>query len=543
MLQGQDRSRTLDRLVLATNGIPSAANLLVRAHERYEAEDYKKAADLFQAAIVANPMLLQDAFFHTVLADVLYKAAHFEEALPACKRLIELRPHDPESYALLGQTLLALHQAPLAVGAFAMTTILDPQNGSAHGLLGMALLETRRFADAEQAFQVAVGLLPNNAAILCNMAGVMLVTGRYTEALSLCEQALAINPKCAPSFVNRALSLHGLGRYEEAVAVGRQALALNPGNWRARYNLAVLLLGMGEMTEEAWAFFETRNVIDGKKPTIFGKPQWLGENLAGKTVLVYADEGLGDMMQFMRYVPLMAKQGARVIVGAHPVLHRLLRDMEGVSMLLAQGEKLQYFDLHCPAGSLPRAFGTTLDSIPPVVPFLPRLLWTSSASAGDPLRVGLVWAGSAELLHNHHRSIALSEFLPLWNVAGVSFVSLQVGAAASESATLPEDCPIEEAMPGGGDYLDTAERVGGLDLVICVDTSIAHLAGTLGITVWMLSRYNGCWRWLHNRSDSPWYPTMTVYRQPCVGDWATPIEAIRSDLAALTAARSRESMA
>lgn len=521
----------------ATGSAAGSTGLLMLAGEHQLNGKFDEAARLYAAAMAADRNLQTSPRLHAILAGVLQQSGRFEASLSSCAKLVELEPGSPESYNMLGRSLLALGRAPLAVGAYAMMVHLDQRNPQAHNYLGHALQEAKRFADAETAFRNAAKLFPGNVIVLCNIAALLLKTGRYTEALTLCDKALAIDPASFPGVGNRSVALHGLGRHEEAIAAGRQALALKPSEPEAQHNLAAWLLAAGQMTAEAWELLEGRHGLRSMKPRSFPVPQWLGEDPSGRTILIHAAAGFGDTLQFARYLPLLVEKGARVIVEVYASLHRLFRDIEGIAVLVLQGEPLPSYDMHCSFESLPRAFRTTLDTIPRADAWLHRQGHAGLSQSGRLLRVGLVWGGNKNFAFDHQRSMALADLLPLWNVPGVAFVSLQVGPAVEDLASLPPACPIENPMAAVADYVDTAEIMATLDLMICVDTSVAHLAGTMGLPVWMLSRHNGCWRWLHDRTDSPWYPTMTIYRQPPGEGWAGVVQAVGADLAALAAAK------
>lgn len=274
----------------------------------------------------------------------------------------------------------------------------------------------------------------------------------------------------------------------------------------------------------------------------FGEP-WRGEDITGRTILLYAEQGLGDTLQFVRYVPMVAARGCHVLLEVQPALVRLLHTIPGVTQIVARGDTLPPFDVHCPLLSLPRAFSTRLETIPAAIPYLhadPAATagWLAKLLNKGGLRVGLVWSGSP---HNddagahkldRRRSIPLAEFAPLSDLPGVVLVSLQQHDP-EHTGTRPLVLPLIDPMADVVDFADTAALTVNLDLVIAVDTSVAHLAGGLGKPVWMLSRYDGCWRWLHGRDDSPWYPNMRIYRQTRPRDWSAVIARIHHDLGAL----------
>lgn len=463
----------------------------------------------------------------------------FPEAIAACATAIRLRPDCAQAYALLGDVFRLTGQTDLAVGACAAVVGIDGRDAGAHSRLANALSRARRFDEAEAEHRIACALEPRNAAVLLNHEAMLGRVGRHREALVLADAVLALEPNLFEAVHNRAKTLRGLGRFEEAIAASRRALALQPDNAEARNSLACSLLGHGELTPEAWDALEARHHIAGGRTGRFARPLWNGEDIAGRTILLHADAGMGDTLQFVRYAPLVADRGARVVLEVPASLARLLENFPGVSRLVTAGDDLPDFDLHCPVMSLPRAFATTLDTIPAPVPFhgWPRTD-TAHPRPRDPgpLRVGLVWAGNPAFADDHLRSLALREFAPLWDVAGVELFSLQMGPAAAQVADLPASHPITGLMTGVGDYHDTATRIAGLDLVVAVDTSVAHLSASLGKRVWLLSRNDGCWRWLQHRSDTPWYPGMTIHRQPESNDWSQVVRTVREDLAVAAAA-------
>jgi hypothetical protein len=279
-------------------------------------------------------------------------------------------------------------------------------------------------------------------------------------------------------------------------------------------------------------------------------------------VLLHAEQGFGDSIQFIRYAPLVAQRGGHVIVQCQPGLETLLAGVEGISQIITRDEPLPDFDLHCPLMSLPWVFATRLDTIPAAIPYLrantekvahwrERLAREQSTSGEtgpsrcDTLKIGLVWAGEARPHRPHvnrinrRRSMSLSQFAPLAQVPGVAFISLQKGKSAEQAQTLPPGMRLLDWTAELNDFADTAALIEALDLVISVDTSVAHLAGALGKPVWLLNRFDTCWRWLLDRSDSPWYPTMRLFRQPQPGAWAPVIAEVREQLKLLVQSRSK----
>jgi hypothetical protein len=361
--------------------------------------------------------------------------------------------------------------------------------------------------------------------------------------LACFDRALDLRADFAGALSNKALVLLNRQLLDEALATFRRSLTVEPGNAVATFNLATLQLLTGDF-EQGWRGRETRWKLPlGQLDRGFSQPLWLGDQpIAGKTILLHADEGLGDAIQFARYAPMVAALGARVILEVQPPIRRLLAGMSGVADCVDRPAATSLaFDLHCPLGTLPFAFKTRLDTIPGAEPYLPappaaRLAeWDSRLGARDRLRVGLVWAGNAAHRNDRDRSMALRTLAPLLD-CGAQFVSLQKDVREHDRAFLGERPDIVDLTADLTDFSDTAALVSCLDLVISVDTSLVHLAGALGVPVWTMLPFNPDWRWLLERDDSPWYRSMRLFRQPGRGDWASVVERVRRELEGLASA-------
>jgi len=298
---------------------------------------------------------------------------------------------------------------------------------------------------------------------------------------------------------------------------------------------------MGQL-QEGWQAYESRWEVGsmGGPAPVLPRPRWAGQMLHGETVLIYAEQGYGDTLQFCRYAPMVAARGGRVVLVVPNALRQVMTTLDGVAELLSQEDDvISDFDYHCPLLSLPLAFDTRMETIPAVVPYLrgDAAPWGDFLGRLPGLKVGLVWAGKSRTAQpnavavDQRRSMRLAEMAPLLDVPNCSFVSLQLGPPAAQLQTLP-DTKIHDVSDRMADWADTAGLILGLDLVIAVDTAVAHLAGALGRPVWLLSRFDGCWRWFQGRDDSPWYPTMRLFRQTSRGDWAGVIARVRQALAA-----------
>jgi len=330
------------------------------------------------------------------------------------------------------------------------------------------------------------------------------------------------------------------GLLDEAIAADRQAIAINPNFAEGHFNLGIALLECGDF-EQGWPEYEWRQKCSEFNASFrrFSQPLWSGEEFRGRTILLHAEQGLGDTIQFIRYLPMLVRRGGRVLVEVQPALMGLLRQMRGVHQWIPRGEPLPGFDVQCPLLSLPRLFATTVRTIPADVPYLladPALVesWRQNLSTNVPgIKVGLAWAGNPEHKRDAMRSISLDRLAPLASVRGATFISLQKGGSALQSDQPPEGLRLVNFSAELHDFADTAALMANLDVVIAVDTAIAHLAGAMGKPVWTLLPFAPDWRWLVDRKDSPWYPSMRLFRQPRIGDWGTVIGSVAGRLESL----------
>lgn len=370
----------------------------------------------------------------------------------------------------------------------------------------------------------ALALDPRNVEVLSNRGAALRSLDRPLDALADYDRAIAIAPGHAPAHTNRGVALAALNRFAEAREAYDRALALAPADARARFNRALARLVQGDLAggfadhEARWTGSDTQ-----RGPRELGAPQWKGEDIAGRTILLHAEQGLGDAIQFARYVPMVASRGATVLLEVHAALAPLLAQLDGVASVLERGAALPRFDLQCPLMSLPLAFGTTLDSVPSAVPYLRAPVahlerWRKRLGPPARPRVGLAWSGSPTLRNDRNRSIALDRLAPL-RALGLDFFALQKDVREGDAAALGEGPPLATFAADLADFRDTAALVELMDIVVTVDTSIAHLAGAMAKPVWLLLPFSPDWRWLLGRADSPWYPTMRLWRQARPGAW------------------------
>jgi len=516
----------------------------------------QRAIEWLRKALKVNP---ESAHAHSNLGNALLLSKQAVAAVASFERAIAIAPDFAEAHVNRGDALRRLGKLEAAVASFKQAIALQPDLMQAYANLGKALEELGQPDQAVAIFDQAIAISPDSAAAFYNRGNALKANRQADAALASYDQAIGLNPSYAEAWYNKGVVLQERNQIDPAIAHYRRAIDINPGYALAHWNLATALL-TGADHERGWEAFEWRwrNPETGLVPNRRGlrQPAWLGrEALAGKTILLQSEQGLGDTLQFCRYAKLVSALGARVILEVQPPLIEVLRNLEGVDQLLPDAaRKIPEVDYHCSLMSLPLALGTTLETIPNQVPYIfsePQKVdrWRDKLGPTSQLRVGLVWSGGhrpnqPELKSvNERRNIPLHKLAPL-RMDGVTFYSLQKGQPAE--AELPA---LVQAGWGGPtiidltadlhDFSDTAALIEHLDLVISVDTSTAHLAGAMGKPVWVLNRFDTCWRWMLERDDSPWYPTLKLYRQTTPGDWDTVVERVRDDLAGLVRARQQ----
>ena len=487
------------------------------------------AAEAYTAALRLAPGTM-DA--ESGLGVIALRGHRPEEARARFEAALRLAPDSALNLANLAAALRVLDRHEEALPLLERAVARDPANVLAHCNLGAVLLDRGAAEAALACFDTAAHLAPRAVEPLANRAVALADLGRYPEAIGAAEQALATDPRHPGARTTLGRCLGEMGRAPEAIAACRTVLAQHPDWAEAHWNLALPLLRTGEYLE-GWREYEWRFRAMPRRmrraPTAL--PHWGGEPLAGRTLLVYHEQGFGDTLHFARYLPLLAARGARVLFQVQGPLRRLYEGFPGVTELVPADASGVRADWQVALVSLPHLLGTTLPTIPPVVPLaeLPCPAHLRLPATGR-LRVGFAWGGSPLQTNNQFRSIPLHELLPLLRTPGVDAFSLQVGATPDETAQLAALPGVTDLAPALGDFADTAAVMRQLDLVITVDTSVAHLAGTLGRPAWVLLAHTCCWRYLLDRSDSPWYPTARLFRQPRRGAWLEVVAALRTAL-------------
>jgi tetratricopeptide (TPR) repeat protein len=544
--------------------------LVNRGVARYELKQYGNALANYDRAIALRP---DNADALSNRGNALDKLGRREEALASYNSALKLRPHHVEALYNRGVTLNKLRRFDQALASYDAALALRPEYPEALAGRGATLHEQKRFDEALTSYDRAIMLYPDYAQALVNRGAILHELGRSDEALKSFERALAwepdnvealtnrgvilhklrrleealashdiavaAQPDYAEAFVNRGVTLYDLKRFDEALASYDAAIALRPDYADAHFFKGLSSLVTGDF-ERGWTEYEWR----GKAPAAkipardFPQPFWLGEDdIAGKTILLHGEQGFGDTIQFCRYVPLVAARGARVMLEVGEPLCELMTDLGGTTKVIPKGDPLPDFDLQCPLPSLPLAFKTRLDTIPSNAPYLraPKKAleyWGALLGTRRCPRVGLAWAGNAKHVRDRERSMRLRDLLPLLDV-DATFVSLQKEASAGDAETLTSYDVLQFSQQLG-DFSDTAALISQLDLVVSVDTSVAHLAGALGKPVWILVTHAPDWRWLLDRDDSPWYPSARLFRQRETREWVEVTMRVREALLEFT---------
>jgi tetratricopeptide (TPR) repeat protein len=532
-----------------------------------------ESAESYRRAALLRP---RDADVHYSLGVVLQSMGDTVPAAEAYEKALQIRPEYAKALGNLGYLRLCMRDLPAAERLLRRCIALDPGNVNAHcnlgtlfaqqgdtvavvescrsalaldpdhartlSLLGAAFMEVGEIQKAEAIFRRSIALDPDKVAAHCGLADALTKQGNVAGAVEETRKALAIDPTHALTLCNFGVLLDSLGDGTGALQCYQLALAAHPECKLAQYNLGIRHLGFGDFAQ-GWPEYEARwdtsefRAIN-TRPAL-AQPQWRGEDIRGSRILLHSEQGLGDTLQFVRYVSMVAALGATVVLRVQPSLVRLLSTLDkSIAVESIESDAGGDFEWQCSLMSLPLAFRTGLTTIPGNVPYLradpaAAAEWSRRLPARG-LRIGLVWAGNPKNTRDRLRSIALRQLAGVACLQGATFYSLQKGPAAQELAATPEAARIVDLSQHLDDFTDTAAIVANLDLVISVDTSVAHLAGAMGKPVWILVAHANDWRWLKDRSDSPWYPTVRIFRQSAVGRWDDVLEQVEQELGAMS---------
>ena len=492
-----------------------------------------------------------DAQFN--LGKALFEAQRRPESLECFRRVVAWQPEDAEAYNYLGQTLHEVGEAGQARQAYLEALRLRPDYPEALSNLGALLMELSEMQGAEVLLRRALQIAPEFTCAATNLGSLLSRRGRFVEAFETFRKVLQTDPNNPMVLCSLGFSLDSLGDLEGARECFELALKTEKDSALARFNLSSHLLLAGNFAE-GWSWYERRLELRQftGKPRIFPQPRWRGEPLASASIFLHAEQGLGDTLQFARYALLLAEQGAQVTLEVQSPLGPLLRTLHPAVHIQVKGEEaMPVTDWHCPLLSLPYILGTDLSNIPATVPYLQAEAakarqWAKRLHTHD-LRVGVVWSGNPEHTRDRLRSIPFDQFFQVLQTGQTRFYSLQKGPAAEQARTAGSAVALNDLDPYLLDFTDTAAVIANLDLVITVDTAVAHLAGTMGKPVWILLAHAPDWRWLKERSDSPWYPTATLFRQTSSGNWTSVLDKVTTALQSLAfkteAASTAESFA
>ena len=471
-----------------------------------------------------------------LLGTLRTQQGRWDEAAGLLTDAVKQNPASAEAHSNLGNALNEARRHEEAIASYGKAITLKADFAEAHNNLGNALNCVQRHEEAIASCRKALAIKAEFAEAHYNIGNAFYALERHDEAIASYRSALAIKPDDVEAHNNLGLALSDLNRQTEAIALFRKALALKPDFAEAHWNRGLALLTIGDL-KNGWEDYEWRWRAKVAAPMpIFPRPLWLGDaDPRGKTVLLHADQGFGDTIQFVRYVPMVAARGARVVLQVRSRLKELMTSLVGVDLVVSHGDPLPAFDYHCPLSSLPRAFGTRLESIPAEIPYLRASAdraakWEALLAGHARPRIGLTWSGDHSNRKLRNRFISLARLRPLLSAPGVSFVSLQKDMSDEDARMLDGFPEITNLGDEQDNFADTAAAVSLLDLVISVDTAIVHLAGALGKPVWVLLPFTQDWRWLLEREDSPWYPSARLFRQPRMGDWDSVVERVRTEL-------------
>ena len=491
----------------------------------------------YERALALNPQLAEA---HGNLANILHAQEKPEEAESHFRLALQYKPENPEIHYNLANLLAKQKRHLESIGHFQEALRLDPSLAKAHNNLGNVFRSLDRPEDAVAQYQKIPGNDPAFTDAYNNLGLALLSLGRHEEAAQAIRRTLELKPHLGQAYCNLGAIHHAQNRIAEATEFYERALELTPDLFKARLNLGLIQLGNGDF-ENGWKTYERRWEDAPLHRRDFSQPQWppqpdRAEPLNGARILLHAEQGYGDTLQFLRYVPMVQAMGGTVILEVQDRLQRLAAELPGVAQVVRNGDPLPEFDCHCPLLSLPLAFGTSLSNVPAQIPYLtvPAAAQQKAEALDWPktgLRVGLLWAGNPTFTLDRfrYRSVPLSLFAPLLKEEGKYFFSLQIGEPAAQ-LTGNLSSVITDLGQLGSDMADTAAQIAHLDLLISADTAVAHLGAALGVPTWILIPYTPDWRWLQDRSDTPWYPNVRLFRQSEPGVWEPVIERMREAL-------------
>ena len=546
-------------------GDPALERMMNEAIEHHRNSRFQQAAEGYWKVMEADPGHVQATY---LLGMVMHRIGENEKAIELISQALAFGYGGAEEYCNLGIIYNQLGRLEDVVECQKQSIARDPQYTAAYFNLGNAYRDLSQPEAAIEALQTAVAQKPDFPQAYNNLGLAHYDAGRFEDALACYDKALTSKPDYTDAYLNMGNALRELGRpdaaavsfqkaivldhdlfeahnnlgnvlmeqdqLEAATASYATAIGLKPDDPGAHKNLGIISLLQGDF-ETGWPEYSWRRLEDDPvfKVRNYKQPFWDGEDLTGKTIFVYPEQGLGDIIQFVRYLPMVRERGGHVAFDVPLSMVRLFRDLDGIDIALKHGDLLPPFDCHIPLLEFPRLFGTTLDTIPASAAYLHADkeltdAWAERLGPRQGFRIGLVWGGNPGHLNDHNRSIDPELFRPLIKTLGVEAFSLMVGRDGEAARVFGDG--LSDLAPHLGDFADTAAAIAHLDLVISVDTAPAHLAGALGAPVWTLLPFNSDWRWMLDRDDSPWYPSMRLFRQEAPGDWEGVFQEVETAL-------------
>jgi tetratricopeptide (TPR) repeat protein len=479
----------------------------------------------------------QSADAHTRLALAEERAGNLGAAAEAYRRALALAPRSAAAHCRLAIVLRQMDALPEALRLSEHAVALDPYRFESYNTLGIVLTDMHALGGASQAFRRSHALKPDCALTAVDLGYFFVKCGDIPAAANAYRCAVKLDPHSYVAHLRLGTALTQLGDRAGAWECYQRARGLNPGSSEVITYMGLLHLAEGDLGR-GWTEFEHReNALRARRR--FQQPQWKGEPLEGERIFLHAEQGLGDALQCVRYVPLVAARGGQVVLGVQNRLHRLLAGIEGARQVTGAGETPPDLRWHCPLLSLPLAFATDLNSIPAATPYVhpdpAEVEAWGKRLRGNSLRIGLAWGGNPNYPHELWRSIPLELLAPLTHLERTTFYSLQLGPATAQVKPLGSRMHLINLQDEQKDFADTAAIVANLDLVISIDTSVAHLAGAMGKPVWILLNNSPDWRWMLEREDSPWYPTARLFRQSTFGNWQDVVARVERELRGLVA--------
>jgi tetratricopeptide (TPR) repeat protein len=501
-----------------------------------QTKEFTKAVDALTTALKINP---NHAVCYSNRGNALKELKRLDEALASYDKAISIKPDFAGAHSNRGNVLTELTHLDEALASYDKAISIKPDYAEAFYNRGNVLTELKRLDEALASYDKAISIKPDYAEAFYNRGNALKVLTRLDEALASYDKAISIKSDYAEAYSNRGNTLKVLKRLDEALASYNKAISIKPDYAEAYWNLSLCHLLRGNF-KDGWQGYEWRWKRKDISKTAgirnFPQPLWLGEqSLKDKTILLYAEQGLGDTIQFCRYVPIVEKLGAKVILEVSRPLVKLLKNLEGVNQIIAQGDTLPKFDFQCPLLSLPLAFKTSLNTIPSASQNITRdaenvTKWQTKLGEKSKRRVGLVWSSVSSFKNDHVRSITLLELLSALPKEGFEYICLQKEIKEIDKDTLKANPQIKFFGDSLNDFTDTAELIECLDLVISTCTSVPHLSCSMGKETWLMLSYVPDWRWLLDRKDNPWYPSAKLYRQEKIGNWHGVLEKVKSDL-------------